>query len=274
MAKKKKARKNRAGTFIILIGFLCVLGAGGLTLYNYWEGMQAEKASADVMTKLVDVIGDNLDEQYAEEEALSQAAAADSGTQAGIPETEGTEAADGSVSAAEGGASGKVSTSGKSRTPDGKIRTRKMEDPSKTPYREMPTTVIDGYSYIGFLEIPSLSLSLPVMTDWDYNRLKVSPCRYSGSYYTDDLVICGHNYARHFSPIKWISMGADVYFTNVNGESIHYITSNIETVKPTNIDSMIDNINNGGNGNDWDMTLFTCNTGGQTRCAVRCTRVD
>ena len=24
---------------------------------------------------------------------------------------------------------------------------------------------------------------------------------------------------------------------------------------------------------DWDLTLFTCNTSGQTRCAIRCQRV-
>ena len=24
----------------------------------------------------------------------------------------------------------------------------------------------------------------------------------------------------------------------------------------------------------WDLTLFTCNTGGQTRCAVRCIRAE
>ena len=25
---------------------------------------------------------------------------------------------------------------------------------------------------------------------------------------------------------------------------------------------------------DWDLTLFTCNAGGQTRCAVRCSRIE
>ena len=27
-------------------------------------------------------------------------------------------------------------------------------------------------------------------------------------------------------------------------------------------------------GDDWDLTLFTCTTGGSARCAVRCTRVE
>lgn len=137
------------------------------------------------------------------------------------------------------------------------------------PNQEMPTEEIDGYWYIGILDIPSLGLELPVMADWDYERLKISPCRYSGSYYADDMVICAHNYAKHFSPIKWIDVGADVYFTSVNGQVYHYQVSNRESVLPSNVEDMIANVEN-----EWDMTLFTCNTGGRTRCAVRCVRMQ
>ena len=78
-------------------------------------------------------------------------------------------------------------------------------EPDQDP--EMPVIEVEGNYYIGILEIPSLQLTLPVMDRWDYTRLKISPCVYSGSYKTDDLVICAHNYARHFSPVKWIDMG-------------------------------------------------------------------
>ena len=150
-----------------------------------------------------------------------------------------------------------------------------MQVPMFDPDTPMPVEVIDGYEYIGILEIPELDLTLPVMNEWDYTRLKISPCRFTGSYYADDLVICGHNYAKHFSPIKWIDISADVYFTNVEGLTIHYIVTNRETVEPTDVELMIDNIHNSTSSTmDWDMTLFTCNTGGQTRCAVRCSRVE
>lgn len=134
---------------------------------------------------------------------------------------------------------------------------------------EMPTIEIDGYSYIGILDIPDLDLHLPVMADWDYKRLKISPCRYSGSYFMDDMVICAHNYAKHFSPIKWIDIGSEVYFTNVNGQVYHYQVSNRETIQPTAVEDMIDNTKE-----DWDLTLFTCNTNGRTRCAVRCIKMQ
>lgn len=143
------------------------------------------------------------------------------------------------------------------------------------PYREMPVLEIDGDEYIGLLEIPSLSILLPVMKEWDYDKLKISPCRYSGSYFEDNLVVCGHNYARHFSPVRGISMGADVYFTNPDGLKIHYVADNIQTVEPTAVADMIDNSVDGApDQNQWDLTLFTCNLGGATRCAVRCQRVD
>ena len=142
----------------------------------------------------------------------------------------------------------------------------------------MPTLQVDGYYYIGTLEIPDLGLRLPVMDTWDYNRLRISPCLYSGSYYTDDMVICGHNYLRHFYPIKGLAIGADVYFITVDKVIYHYTVCNRETVQPTSIDQMIRNMNNGDPDfeelEDWDLTLFTCNTGGQTRCAVRCIRAE
>ena len=141
---------------------------------------------------------------------------------------------------------------------------------------EMPVIEVEGYYYIGILEIPSLQLTLPVMDRWDYTRLKISPCVYSGSYKTDDLVICAHNYARHFSPVKRIDIGADVYLITVDCRVYHYQVTNRETLKPDLVENMIENTNNTTDGtvtNEWDLTLFTCNTGGQTRCAVRCARI-
>ena len=107
-----------------------------------------------------------------------------------------------------------------------------------------------------------------------YKQLRIAPCRDSGSYYSDDLVICGHNYRSHFSPLRSVSPGADVYFITVKGEQIHYIVSNVEQVKPTGIEEMIANSNNSDSTSEWDLTLFTCTLGGRTRYALRCVRAD
>ena len=128
----------------------------------------------------------------------------------------------------------------------------------------MPYVIIDGNKYLGVLEIPSLGLKLPVMEEWNYEKLRVSPCRYSGSYLTNDLVICAHNYDSHFGQIVNVDIGEDVYFTSIDNMTIHYIISNRETVIPTAVEQMI------VSGEDWDLTLFTCFWDGRTRCAVRC----
>jgi sortase A len=129
---------------------------------------------------------------------------------------------------------------------------------------QMPTEEIDGNQYIGVIE--TKDFCLPVMNSWDYDKLKISPCRYAGSYLTDNLVICGHNYATHFSPVKWMHIGDEVDFTTVTGKSYHYVVSNIETIEPEHITQMTGT-------SDWQLTLFTCNTGGLSRCAIRCQKV-
>lgn len=138
------------------------------------------------------------------------------------------------------------------------------QQPSDTE-QDMPVIEIEGNFYIGVLEIPSLELSLPVMADWDYEKMKIAPCHYYGSYYTDNLVIAGHNYISHFGPLKRTDLGREVYFTNVEGKVYRYIVDNVEILQPKQIGDMITG--------EWDLTLFTCTTDGASRCTVRCIRV-
>lgn len=127
---------------------------------------------------------------------------------------------------------------------------------------EMTEVEIDGYAYIGYLSIPALDLELPVMSEWDYTRLKIAPCRYAGSTKTDDLVIAAHNYTRHFGPIKNLSPGDTVYFTDMNGEVWTYKVVEIDTLSPADSEEMTDS--------GYDLTLFTCTYGGEKRVTVRC----
>jgi len=135
---------------------------------------------------------------------------------------------------------------------------------------EMTVVYIDGWGYIGYLSIPSIGLELPVMAEWSYEGLDIAPGRFSGSVFTDDLVIAGHNYRRHFSPIKNVSVGTLVVFTDMDGNTYYYEVSDVENLQPVQVEEM-----KGLTGeDDWDLTLFTCTTGGTARCAVRCVRVE
>lgn len=133
-------------------------------------------------------------------------------------------------------------------------------------YREMPVMEIDGYDYIGFVSIPSLGLELPVMTDWTYPQLQISPCRYSGSMYTDDLVVMAHNYPKHFGKLFDLRIGDTVTFTDMDAETVQYVVVALDILQPAAIDEMT--------AGDFDLTLFTCNYGGQSRVTVRCDRIE
>ena len=129
---------------------------------------------------------------------------------------------------------------------------------------------IDGNDYIGWISIPSISLELPVMAQWSEEGLKTAPGRYAGSLAEDNLVIAGHNYRRHFSPIKWLEPGTEVSFTDAEERVRYYEIEETEELLPDQVDAMITKTET----DTWDLTLFTCTTSGQARCAVRCKRID
>ena len=130
--------------------------------------------------------------------------------------------------------------------------------------REMPVRTIDGRDYIGVLSIPSLELELPVLSQWDYPGLKVAPCRYSGSLYRDDLILCAHNYVTHFGRLKDLRVGDTVLFTDMDDHTTAYQMVERETLAPTDVEGMT--------AGDWDLTLYTCTVGGKSRVTVRFVR--
>ncbi len=132
---------------------------------------------------------------------------------------------------------------------------------------EMATINIDGWDYIGTLSVPRFGLELPIMSEWSYEGMKIAPGRYSGSVWTNDMVICGHNYSLHFGPLLSAEVGDTIIFTDVEGNVFNYVISETEILQPTAIEEMT--VRDG-----WDLTLFTCTLGGQTRMTIRCTLVD
>lgn len=130
---------------------------------------------------------------------------------------------------------------------------------------EMADAVVDGYAYIGYLSIPALELELPVMSEWSYAQLKIAPCRYTGSTKSEDLVICAHNYERHFGNIKRLAPGDLIRFTDMDGAVSEYEVVSVEILAPDAVEEMT--------GSGYGLTLFTCTYGGQTRVTVRCSRI-
>lgn len=132
------------------------------------------------------------------------------------------------------------------------------------PDMPMPEAEIDGHLYIGIVEVPALDLALPVMSSWSYDQLKISPCRFWGSAYTHDLVISAHNYERHFGRLKDLPMGSEVRFTDMDGNVFVYSLVETDTLRRSAGAEMC------APSDAWDLTLFTCTVGGQTRTTLRC----
>lgn len=140
-----------------------------------------------------------------------------------------------------------------------------QEEPEPSLAPEMPVVSINGYEYVGYVEIPALELKLPVLSEWDYKRLQIAPCRQNGSSRTDDLVIAAHNYRTHFGRLKELSAGDAVIFTDMDGIVNTYSIAKIDTIDPYDVDSVLNS--------DFDLVLYTCTVGGKTRVTVFCSRL-
>lgn len=130
---------------------------------------------------------------------------------------------------------------------------------------EMKVVNIDGYDYIGTIKIPSLNLELPIMSDWDYNKMKISPCRYYGSVFTNDLVVCAHSYNNLFRRLKELNIGDIVILTDMNNNEYYYEVKVTEVLSPRDVKEMIES--------EFDLTLYTCTTDSINRFTVRLNRV-
>ncbi|MBE5843734.1 MAG: sortase [Butyrivibrio sp.] len=130
------------------------------------------------------------------------------------------------------------------------------------PSGEMKAVDVDGQSFIGIIDIPSIDIRLPIQAEWSQENAKQAPCRYKGSVYENDLIVAGHNYQRHFGNLNQLVSGDTVIVTDVDGRQYYYEVTYTETIGTYDVDKMDEG--------DWDFTVFTCTIGGASRVTVRC----
>jgi len=208
--------KMRKGSVLIAAGLVLILAAAGLTGYNLWDDMRADKAVAAVTQQLA------VQQSAKQEEQTNIQQSAETAAEPLIHEL--------------------------------------------NPNMEMPVETVDGWDYIGTVAFPERGVELAVISDWSYPALKKAPCRYTGSAYTDDLILSAHNYRSHFACLKNMSIGERVTFTDMAGNVFTYEVVEIEVLAATAVEEM--------EAGDWDLTMFTCTTGGKSRLTVRCEEVD
>ncbi len=213
----------------MLLGLVLVLAAAGFAGKNLYDSRQADIASAGALTELL----------------------------AQMPEPK---LARSSVESYVAHTLGQTGQHSELEVPD------QMEIPLYLldPDIPMPKLESGGRLYIGTLNLPTLGLELPVLDDCTTSGLKLAPCRWSGSVYRNDLVICAHNYQRHFGMLKELMQDDPVSFTDADGNLFTYRVALVEILQPEDVDAV--------ENSDYDLTLYTCTIGGQTRVTVRCMR--
>ncbi|SBV91656.1 Sortase family protein [uncultured Eubacteriales bacterium] len=142
----------------------------------------------------------------------------------------------------------------------GAAQTAVLDEDAET--QPLAAVASGGHSYLGVLDIPALGLTFPIMSEWSYPNLKLSPCRYRGSAAGGDLIIAGHNYESHFGRLKNLELGDLITYTDVDGSLYSYEVSDVVILDGSAVAEM--------SAGDWDLTLFTCTVGGRQRVTVRC----
>lgn len=129
----------------------------------------------------------------------------------------------------------------------------------------MTEKTIDGYSYIGYLSMPTIGRELPILADWDYDLLKKAPCRFTGTIRGNDFVLMAHNYRSHFGKLSELRLGDRLTFTDMDGVVTVYEVVAKDILDPSAVEELTAGI--------YDLALFTCTYGGQSRVTVYCDKV-
>ena len=122
--------------------------------------------------------------------------------------------------------------------------------------------IVEGDAFCGKIIIENLSIELPVYDEWDYTRLKLAPCRYTGKIDTNDMIIAAHNYKSHFGLLNMLAIGDEIEFIDVYEKSHLYEVCELITLDGSAVSDM--------KSGDCDFTLFTCTISGEQRVTVRC----
>ena len=135
-------------------------------------------------------------------------------------------------------------------------------------------TTSDGESYsaVATVDIPSLNLSYPVLSETSDSLLKISPCKFWGPNPNEvgNFCIVGHNYrnSKFFSKVPNLEMGETVELTDMKGRTLKYKIYDKYTVDPTDV-RCTSQLTSGKK----EVTLITCTDDSSQRVVVKATQM-
>lgn len=148
--------------------------------------------------------------------------------------------------------------------------TKQVLDRFDTVYKTSKGT---EYKVDSILNIPSLGIKYPVLSDCTTELLKISLNKFWGGDPNEvgNYCIVGHNYDGKdifFGKLHKIQNGDIVELEDKTGRKIQYKVYNKFIVQPTDV-QCTSQMTNGKT----EMTLITCSDGGKTRLIVKCREV-
>ena len=124
------------------------------------------------------------------------------------------------------------------------------------------------YQVDSILEIPSLDIKYPVLTESTEELLKISLNKFWGPEPNEvgNYCVVGHNYKskKMFGKLSQIKDGAEVNLTDVTGRTLTYVVYDRYVVEPDDV-ACTSQLTNGKK----EITLITCTNYGQERLIVK-----
>ncbi|MCL2718763.1 MAG: sortase [Lachnospiraceae bacterium] len=120
------------------------------------------------------------------------------------------------------------------------------------------------FNIIGFVSIPKLKITLPIIDRCTDELLKISVCWYGGEMKPGPvrMILTAHNYRTHFGHINRLVPGDEVIFQTINGVIYNY--------RVTELTEIAEDDQEGLSSGEWDLTLLTCTKDRVRRILVRC----
>ena len=139
---------------------------------------------------------------------------------------------------------------------------------NETNYTTIPLNNNGKYIVIGAIEIPSIEINYPILSNTNDELLKIAPCRFYGAYPNEigNLCIAGHNYDDNtfFSNLHKLNIGDEINIYDSSGSfGKYFIYNKYETDKKDTSCTSQDT-----NGNK-EITLVTCNNFNGNRLIIK-----
>ncbi len=135
-------------------------------------------------------------------------------------------------------------------------------------YTTIPLNENKNFFVIGSIEIPSIQINYPILSNTTDELLKIAPCKFYGPDPNEigNLCIAGHNYDdnRFFSNLYKLNIGDTINISNSTGYLISYKVYDKYEIDKNDTSCTLQNTNG-----KKEITLVTCNNLNGNRLIVK-----